>query len=188
MAQLLLVKHALPDIQPDVPSRAWRLGEQGRVQSALLAETLRPYAPSVVITSDEPKAAETGRVVAEVLVLPYHSAPGLHEHDITDEPYFDNPADFEEAVKSLFDAPDQRRFGERASEALRRFTEAVKAVLEPYPAENVVLVAHGRINTLFVAAHNEVEPFAFWKSWPLGTFAVLSRPDYGVIEGPQVST
>ena len=155
------------------------------MQSARLAEALRPYHPGVVISSEEPKAAETGRVVAELLALPHYSAPGLHEHDITDEPYFDDPADFEEAVRFLFDTPDQRRFGERANEALGRFTEAVKAVLESYPDKNVALVAHGRVNTLFVAAHNDLEPFAFWRNWPLGTFAVLSLPDYRVIEAPQ---
>ena len=184
MARLLLVKHALPDIQPDVPAKHWLLGEKGREQSLLLAERLRLYHPEAVITSEEPKAVETGEIVAERLDLPHRSAPGLHEHDITGEPYFDDPAAFEEAVKSLFDAPDQRRFGESANEALRRFAPAVTAALEPYPNENVVLVAHGRIDTLFVASHNDVEPFAFWKSWPLGTFAVLSRPDFGLLESP----
>lgn len=185
MARLLLVKHALPDIKPDVPAEKWRLGEQGRVQSARLAEALRSYAPDVVITSDEPKAVETGQIVAEVLGLPCRTAPDLHEHDSTGEPYFADPAAFEDAVRSLFSVPDERRFGESGGEALGRFAEAVEAALESCPNETVVLVAHGRVNTLFVAAHNDLEPFAFWQSWSLGTFAVLSRPDYGVIEAPQ---
>lgn len=185
MVRLLLVKHALPDINPEVPSKDWRLGERGRAQSVRLAEALRPYAPGVVITSNEPKAAETGRIVADVLALPSRNAPGLREHDITGEPYFDNPADFEGAVKVLFDTPDQRRFGERAGEALERFEKAIRAALEPHPDQTVVVVAHGRINTLFVAAHNNVDPFAFWKRWPFGTFAVLSRPEYRLLEGPR---
>ena len=184
MAQLLLVKHALPDIQPDVPAKRWRLGEQGRVQSARLAEALRPYNPSAVISSDEPKAVETGQIVAEVLGLPCRTAPDLHEHDVTGEPYFADPVAFEDAVRSLFGVSDERRFGESGNEALGRFAGAVEAALESYPDKNVVLVAHGRVNTLFVAAHNDLEPFAFWKNWPLGTFAVLSRPDYGVLEPP----
>ena len=185
MARLLLVKHALPDIQPDVSAKKWRLGEEGRVQSARLAEALRPYNPSIVITSDEPKAVEAGQIVAEVLGLPCRAVPNLHEHDITGEPYFADPAAFDDAVRSLFSFPDKRRFGESGNEALERFAGAVEAVLESYPDENVALVAHGRVNTLFVAAHNDLQPFAFWQNWPLGTFAVLSRPDYRVIEAPQ---
>ena len=189
MSCLLLVKHALPDIRPNVPAREWRLGERGRAQSARLAEALRPYSPGVVISSDEPKAAETGRIVAEALGLPYRAAPGLNEHDVTGEPYLDDPAAFEAAVKSLFGVPERRVFGsESANEALRRFSGAVETALEPYPEENVVLVAHGRVNTLFVAAHNDVEPFAFWQSWRLGTFTVLSRPEYGLLEPPQLPT
>lgn len=67
MARLLLVKHALPDIQPDVPSKRWLSGDEGRKQSLLLAEHLRPYSPGVVITSEEPKAAETGEIVSKAL-------------------------------------------------------------------------------------------------------------------------
>lgn len=183
MPSLLLVKHAQPDIIPNVPAREWRLGERGRAQSARLAEALRPYRLGVVVSSDEPKAVETGRIVAEILGLPYHSAPGLREHDITGEPYLDDPAAFEVAVKSLFSVPERRVFGnESAEEALRRFSGAVERGLEPYPNDDIVLVAHGRVNTLFVAAYNDVEPFAFWKNWPLGAFAVLARPGYGVLE------
>lgn len=185
MARLLLVKHPLPDIRPDVPAKHWLLGEEGRQQSLLLAERLRPYRPAVLITSDEPKAAETGHIVADVLSLPCCAVPDLHEHDITGEPYLDDPAAFEAAVKSLFSVPDRRGFGrESANEALERFAQAVKAALEPHPEENVVIVAHGRINTLFVTTHNDVKPFAFWRSWALGTFAVLSRPDFGLLEPP----
>lgn len=184
MAQLFLVKHALPEIKPDVPAKTWRLGERGRAQSALLAEALRPYRPGVVITSDEPKAAETGRIAAKILGLSCHSAAGLHEHDISGEPYLD-PTAFEAAVASLFKAPHRRSFGnESGGEALRRFAQAVKVALEPYPKENVALIAHGRINPLFTASHNPVEPFALWKDWALGTFAVLSRPDFRLLEPP----
>lgn len=186
MAQLLLVKHALPDIQPDVPAKKWRLGEQGRVQSARLAEALRPYAPSVVITSDEPKAVETGGIVGEMLGLSARGAPGLYELDRTGEPYFDDPGGYERAVKAFFERPTERAFGqESAAEARGRFLQAVAGALESYPAETVILVAHGIVNTLFVAAHNDIRPFAFWKNWPLGTFAVLSRSEYRIIEGPR---
>ena len=189
MARLLLVKHAVPDIQPNVPAKKWRLGEQGRKQSARLAEALRLYNPSAVVTSDEPKAVETGRIAAEALELSFSSAPGLHEHDRAGVPYLDHPDDFRAAVKKFFERPVERVFGnESADEAKRRFIRAVETVLESRPDETVVLVAHGTVNTLLVAAHNGLEPFALWKSWPLGTFAVLSRPDYGLIEGPRVST
>ena len=185
MSRLLLVKHALPEVRPNVPARDWLLGEKGRRQSLLLAERLRPHSPAVIISSEEPKAAETGEIVAEVLNLPCHTAPDLHEHDRTGVPYFDNPTDFEAEVKAFFERPDERVFGtERADEAQLRFLTAVQGVLEPHPIQTVILVAHGTVNTLFVTAHNPVAPFELWRAWPLGGFAVLSRPGFGLLERP----
>jgi len=185
MAQLFLVKHALPEIKPDVPAKTWRLGERGRAQSALLAEALRPYRPGVVITSDEPKAAETGQVVADVLLLPCRAAPNLHENDRSGFPYFEDLDDLEAALRTFFDQPDERVIGrESAHEAQQRFVRAVKEVLEPHPEQDAVLVAHGTVNTLLAAAHNPVAPFTLWRAWPLAGFAVLSRPDFGLLEGP----
>lgn len=186
VAQLLLVKHALPDIRPDIPSKRWLLGEEGRKQSLFLAERLRPYTPGIVITSDEPKAAETGEIVAKALSLPCHTVPNLHENDRTGVPYFDNPADLEAVANAFFGKPNERVFGgESADETRERFVIAVQGALEPHPTQTVVLVAHGTVNTLLVAAHNPVVPFDLWKVWPLGGFAVLSRPDFKLLEPPQ---
>lgn len=185
MSRLFLVKHALPEIAPDVPAKLWQLGEAGRAQSEGLAERLFPYHPGVVITSKEPKAAETGGIVAQRLELPCATALGLHEQDITGMPYFENPEAFEEAVRSLFAEPDKRAYGnESADEALRRFEDALVRALEPYPDKDVVIVTHGRVGTLFVAAYNPVKPFTFWKDWKLSTFALLSRPDYKLLNPP----
>ncbi|CAA9552753.1 MAG: hypothetical protein AVDCRST_MAG86-157 [uncultured Truepera sp.] len=88
-------------------------------------------------------------------------------------------------MASLFSVPDRRSFGnESGDEALRRFAQAVKVALEPYPEKNTVLVTHGRVNTLFIAGYNPVESLTFWKGWALGTFAVLSRPDFKLLEPP----
>jgi len=185
MAQLLLVKHALPEIKPDVPAKTWRLGERGRAQSALLAEALRSYRPGGVITSDEPKAAETGQVVADVLSLPCRAAPNLHENDRSGFPYFEDLDDLEAALRTFFDRPDERVIGrESAHEARQRFVRAVKEALEPRPEQDVVIVAHGTVNTLFIAAHHSVVPFGLWKAWEPGGFAVLSRPDFALLDGP----
>jgi 2,3-bisphosphoglycerate-dependent phosphoglycerate mutase len=182
---LLLVKHALPDIEPEVPAQHWQLGSQGRAQSLKLAEAIRPHRPGVVLTSQEPKAAETGQIVADVLELPRRTVSGLHEQDNIGTPYFDTAEAFGAAVQGLFTEPDKRAYGnESAVEALARFERGVAEALEPHPDETAVIVTHGRVGTLFIAAHNAIDVFAFWKDWPLATFAVLSRPEYRVLEPP----
>ena len=186
MSQLLLVRHAQPEIQPDVPSNRWALNEQGRQQAVHTAEQLRAYRPEIIITSEEPKAAETGQIIADALDLSCRSAPGLHEHDRTGVPYFDDTAEFETAVKRFFERPDKRVFGgESAADTKQRFVGAVQEVLTAYPTQTVAIVAHGTVNTLFTQAFNPVSPFELWQTWPLAGFAVLSRPEFGLLEPPQ---
>ena len=43
MPVLVLVRHSLPEIDPAVSSREWRLSEEGRVRSRILAENLVKY-------------------------------------------------------------------------------------------------------------------------------------------------
>jgi broad specificity phosphatase PhoE len=119
------------------------------------------------------------------LGLPRRTAPGLHEYDRTGVPYFDDPADFGAVIEAFFARPGKRVFGaESAEEVQGRFSTAVQRALEPHPEEDAVIVAHSTANTLFVAAHNPVAPFELWRAWPLGTFAALPRPDFGLLERP----
>src|SRR5687767_14507270 len=79
--KLILIKHAKPVVTPDLPPEEWPLGEEGLRQADALAERLRAYAPAAVICSEELKALETGRVVAEKLGVAVTSSPGLREHE-----------------------------------------------------------------------------------------------------------
>jgi broad specificity phosphatase PhoE len=50
----------------------------------------------------------------------------------------------------------------------------VDEILERYADENVAVVVHGTVITLFVARYAEVEPFGFWKRLGLPSFCVLT--------------
>lgn len=49
---LLLVKHAMPVVDPDAPAREWVLSDAGRRASKLLAGRLAAFSPDVILTSD----------------------------------------------------------------------------------------------------------------------------------------
>jgi len=57
MDRLVLVRHAMPVPDPDVPSERWRLGEPGRAAARALRAVLPPDA--YLVASDEPKAVQT---------------------------------------------------------------------------------------------------------------------------------
>ena len=64
MAKLILIKHASPQVETAVPSHEWKLSPAGREKAAALAERLRPDAPGAIVSSVEPKAIETARIIA----------------------------------------------------------------------------------------------------------------------------
>lgn len=179
---VILVKHAMPEIVPGTAAAAWGLSAAGRAACAPLAARLAAFSPDRVVASAEPKAAETGALAASILGVPVSTAPGLHEHDQDGTPYLE-PEPWRSLVAAFFARPDERVHGrETATEAADRFAGAVGVVLDTHPAGRTVVVAHGRVISLFVARTNAVDPFALWKRPGLPSFVVLSLPGLEVIE------
>jgi broad specificity phosphatase PhoE len=161
---------------PEVPASQWRLSETGRQRCLLLAKRLAGYRPQAIVASVEPKAVETAQLVAAQLGIAVEVGAGLHEHDRREVGWLPAAA-FEAAVAALFAHPDVLVMGsETATQARERFARAVEAVLQRHTAGNVVIVAHGTVIALFVAAVAGIEPFALWQRLGLPSFVVLTLP------------
>ncbi len=176
MSRLILVKHSVPNMLPTVPAPDWRLSAVGVARCATLAERLRPFDAPTIASSVEPKAVETANLIGEHLGLPVQLVEGLHEHDRRDTPLLAVAA-FETAIAALFARPHVLVFGrETAAGALARFDSAVQDVLAAArPADDVVVVSHGTVISLFVAAHSGTDGLGLWKQLGLPSFAVLDR-------------
>lgn len=176
---LILVRHAAVQLDPTIDSHLWQLTEDGRSTTHHLAHQLKPYQPSRIITSEEAKAQATGAALADVMELPIKTAPGLQEHDRRGVPFFENKAEFETAVATFFAQPHELVFGrETAVQAVTRFSQAVAQQCEAYPQQNLLLVTHGTVLTLFVCQHNlRLQPVEFWQSLLLPCAVVLSLPE-----------
>ena len=178
MPGLILVKHSLTSIKPDLPASQWHLSEQGRRRCWALADKLALHRPVVIVTSTEPKAVETGHLVADRLGVPCETADGLHEHDRRNVGFL-TTEEFEARVAEFFARPAELVFGsETADQAHARFRAAVDTVLARYPDQAVAIVAHGTVMTLFVVRTTGLAPFPFWKQLGLPSFVVMSRPDF----------
>lgn len=181
IARLILVKHAMPTIEPDVPAAKWRLSDEGRRACVDLAARLAEFEPTNVVGSTEPKAAETARIVAAELSLPCEIQEGLHEQDQSGTPLLGSQ-EWQVAVAKMFAAPDQLVFGcETAAAASDRFATAVADTLRHHPGAMPAIVAHGRVISLLVARTNPVDPFAFWRRLGLPSFVVLGPPDFRIV-------
>jgi broad specificity phosphatase PhoE len=181
--KLVLVRHSLPGFVVGVPASKWQLSDEGRRRCQRLADRLAAYDLAAVVTSTEPKAVETGQIVADSLSLPLETALGLHEHERGMVTSTGDQDAFQEQARRLFERPDELIFGaETADQAHARFATAVAAVIEQHPHGNLAIVTHGTVMTLFIARSAGLDPVPFWKSLGLPAFAVLSLPGLHLME------
>lgn len=177
MRKFILIKHASPLVIPGTPTEEWKLSDKGKESCVPLADALRAHDPSIIVSSDEPKAEETALLIANQLNVPTETAPNLHEHDRTNVPHM-RSGEFISHMELLFRRPDERVLGrESADEAFDRFSDAIDDVLEKHNTGNIAVVSHGTVIALFVAEHTGRNPFELWRTMGLPSFVVLTLPD-----------
>jgi broad specificity phosphatase PhoE len=181
MYKLILVKHSLPEILPEIAANEWHLSTEGRRRCQVLGDELAGYDPDLIFSSPEPKAGETAQIIAQQLVKPLFIVPGLHEHE-RKTVRFTNEDQFAASVKELFKQPDALVFGEEtAAQSLNRFSSALDQLISQNRDQNLVVISHGTVITLFVANICDIAPFPFWSRLDLPSFVVLSLPDLLVL-------
>ena len=167
---MIFVRHSESSVRPDRTAHEWGLSRAGRRLAAELATRLAPLEPDRVYTSCEPKAVETGAVIAAALDLEVHQLKKLGEHDRTNVRFLTTKG-FELSVKHCLAHPDKHVFGgETADEALERFSSGVDLVLETEECARPLVVTHGTVMSLYLARLAGVDPWEIWQS--------LSMPSY----------
>jgi broad specificity phosphatase PhoE len=181
LSKLILVKHSKPEIRREVPSAKWTLSDEGRARCRPLAERLRTYSPTAVITSTEPKAIETGHIVATLLGLEINKEAGLHEHE-REHVKVETLEIFHRRVEEFFSSPTELVFGsETADQAHERFSVALTNLLQSY-SESTVVVTHGTVLSLFVGRKTGMAPLSLWRRLGLPSYVVLDRSSLQIIE------
>jgi broad specificity phosphatase PhoE len=156
MAQVVLVRHAMPVMEPDVPAERWRLGDDGRAAARDLAAAL-PRAPFAV-TSDEPKAQQTAQEVVAVcggtVTVDARVAETRRPH-AWDEHFAERARQF---------VAGRRHDGWEPQHAvIARFDAAVREALDASNGAPVVVVTHGQALTLWLQSIGAVDDAArFW--------------------------
>lgn len=180
---LVLVKHALPELRAEVAPRHWQLGPRGHAGAQRLATALRGFSPFRLENSPEAKAVETAELVALEFGTQRYERIGLEEIDRPAQPIVSREAHATLNAR-LFSEPGQAIAGDESAEhALARFEAAIAAALSATaPAEHLVVITHGTVIALFVAAHNGVDAFALWRRLSCPSLVQLSVPDYTLLD------
>ena len=181
MAHLILIRHSLPEFLPHVPAAEWHLSQEGHLRCIPLAIQLAHFQTEAMWCSQEPKALETGQILAARQNIACETLPGFEEHHRRTF-HYPGLEDFETVLSHFFSQPQELIFGEETAEqALIRFSTATAGLVSSYAGRNLQVVTHGTVMTLFIAHHCGVEPLAFWKSLDMPSFVVLSLPNYRLI-------
>ena len=183
MHHLLLIRHSQTNPVPTISSHEWKLTKEGVQRCRQFAPIVQRFQPNRLISSQEPKAIATSQLLANQLGISHHTTDGLGETARATAPWFDDPAQFRQAIEQLFLHPNQRVFGEESGEeAFARFDKRIATLLTRYPNETLAIVTHGTILSLFVAHYNQIDVVAFWKSLGMPALIQLTLPHFTLQE------
>jgi broad specificity phosphatase PhoE len=173
----------MPQVDVETPAHQWRLRPEGVAAASAVAARLMTadYRPTKIVASLEPKATQTGSIIAERLRRPFATMDGLHEHDRRGSGFLSTDV-FAARMRDLFAYPDAVVFGnESASAALARFAKAVDQIVSEETGD-VVVVSHGTVMSLFVASRARVDASELWAVLGLPSYVSLELPSHRIVE------
>jgi broad specificity phosphatase PhoE len=178
---LILVRHSITRQDPSVSSHEWTLSQEGRQRCQTLAEQLRVYQPDIIVTSPEPKATLTSKLIAATLSIPIETEADLREHQREHAPYLASQKEFEATIHRLLRNPDELVFGEETgTEARIRFQQAIDRTLRRHPDKTVIATTHGTVMSLFLGHVTDLDIVDFWQKLGMPGYVVLELPDYKI--------
>ena len=147
--RLWFVTHPEVVIDPDLAVTRWHLSETGRRRMAAFAALPLLRNVDRIVCSDETKATEAARILADRLDVGVTRLATLGENDRSATGVL--PKDlFEQAANEFFARPHESFRGwERACDAQARIVDAVAQVLRERGDGDIVIVSHGAVGTLY---------------------------------------
>jgi broad specificity phosphatase PhoE len=147
---LILVRHAQPEVWPERPAGEWPLSPEGMQAARLLGERLcEAIGPVRVVTSDERKAIQTGEAIAGGAVTIDERFGEQGQGTI---PFLPGDA-FRERVMDHFRQPHECILGaESSADAAARCDLALRDAFAGGDATIPVVVSHGRLLSAWLAS------------------------------------
>jgi broad specificity phosphatase PhoE len=142
------ITHAEVVVDPAVPVPDWGLSERGRARVHAMLD--QPWVGAVgrIVCSSEAKALETAAIVAGHLGIPVERRDDTGEIDRS-VPGFLPPDEFEVVADACFARPAESARGwEPAAAAQARIAGALADLVDG-PDDDVVVVGHGGVGTLW---------------------------------------
>jgi 2,3-bisphosphoglycerate-dependent phosphoglycerate mutase len=165
MNRVILVRHAEPQVEIEIPAAAWSLTTRGEQATRRLVPRLASLRPGVVVTSPERKALQTAGLLAEGLELSLQQDERFSEQGAEVGEFFPDYSDFRARVEEHFARPDEVVFrGESSHAAADRFASGVASLRESATTGVPIIVSHGRIMASWLASVTGEPALGIWTS------------------------
>lgn len=156
---------------------------KGRELAESLALELSIHKPDLLFSSTEPKAVETGEIIARELEIDNQVVPDLHEHAGRRAGGWVSESEFRDRLSRFFRSPSRLVFGtETADAAHDRFARAIDAIAAKVSSGCAVVVSHGTVISLFSARANGLDPNDVWGRSTCPGFIRMRIPGFEILD------
>ncbi|TFG13221.1 histidine phosphatase family protein [Candidatus Thorarchaeota archaeon] len=147
----IFLRHAETQIDSNIPVSQWALTESGRYRARKLSASEDFPQYREVYSSKEPKAIATAQPFADRIHVELRTLRGLGELDRA-ATYTQSTVQYNLMVRAaLTDRGRSIMAWETAEDALMRFSNAVDDIISDPEANDVLIVSHGIVLTLYFA-------------------------------------
>ncbi len=169
MQQVILVRHAEPQIDIDQPASEWPLTPRGTANAQSLAGAMPALGAVRIVASPERKALETAHVLAGALGLPVVQDDRFSEQGAEAGQFLTDYAEFRALVRHHFDHPDEVVLRQESSnDAGARFGAGVAEHHKAVAGDGaLVIVSHGRIMASWLATVTGADAGDIWTGFRL---------------------
>lgn len=151
MNTFYFLRHAKTRLDKDSPISKWGLSEEGRKKAEALTASTAFDSIDVIITSDEDKAYETAKPIADRLKKEIIRVEELNELD-RDKGGFLEKEEFDRTLQfALTNQNKSIHRWETAKHALERFSKKIDEINKKYNHKNILIVSHGCVVNLYFA-------------------------------------
>ena len=178
---VVLIRHSIPEVDPDRPASDWSLSEEGIRLCGTIARELGRFIPAVMLSSPETKAVQTAERIGLHLGIGFTVREELREHRRPS--VFLPQSEFHENILGFFASPDSIVYGsESSNDVAKRIEAEVRRSLANYTEGNILMVTHGTAMTSFTSRHTNADAYSLWESLDLPSFVAFGLPSFDIVD------
>ncbi len=178
---VVLVRHSIPEVDPDRPASEWSLSREGIIRCETLTSELERFLPAAMFSSPETKAIETAQRIGIHLGIGFSVIEDLREHRRPAK--FLPRTEFHENIRNFFQSPGSVVYGsESCHDVAARIEVEIRRALSDHPDGNILMVTHGTAMSSFIACHADVDTSSVWDSLGLPAYIAFRLPSFDIVD------